>query len=250
MATAFFRQLSAGALFASLVGGHRRCRTFARAIAACIVSVPLMLTGCASIPPEAPELSAQLGGRISALESAHKQLLADYFREKKNRVDEFVEKEWVPTFAKELFNDPRVSNAWDQVVRSGDPAERLKFIVTLAPRLQKKINAKRLELIQPLEDVEQALSARLTSDYDQMRAINSTLTAFLQSASKVEENRKRYLEMIGVSDKTMESAIDTTDQVVGRLVSATQDVSQMVEDTKEYRKKLADLIVRIRTGEK
>ena len=105
-------------------------------------------------------------------------------------------------------------------------------------------------IVQPLEDVEQALSARLTSDYDQMRAINSTLTAFLQSASKVEENRKRYLEMIGVSDKTMESAIDTTDQVVGRLVSATQDVSQMVEDTKEYRNKLADLIVRIRTGEK
>ena len=167
-----------------------------RRFIAVLIAVVMSIGGCASIPPEAPELSAQLGSRISSLEAAHVRLLQEFFSEKRRRVDDFVQEVWVPIFAQEFFGDPRVDAVWQQVVQSQDPKDRLKFITLVGPKLQEKINKKRVDLIQPLDELESTIRTRLKSEYDQTRAINNTLTAFLQSASKVEENRKRYLDTV------------------------------------------------------
>lgn len=53
-----------------------------------------MLIGCASIPSEAPELSAALGQRISAIEDSNITLLKRFFDQKRREVDKFIEKEW------------------------------------------------------------------------------------------------------------------------------------------------------------
>ena len=177
----------------------------------------LLILGCATIPSEAPQLSAQLGTRISAVEASHKRLLADFFNEKRRRVDEFIQEEWIPLFAKELFSDPAIAETWDEVVRSQQTEDRVKFILMVGPRLQKKINAKRLELIHPLDELERTIASRLKNEYDQMRAINNTLTSFLVSASKVEETRRRYLEMVGISEKKIDDFINETDQAVTEL---------------------------------
>ena len=47
-----------------------------RLLALCLAA---SLGGCANIPPEAPELSIQLGHRISALEAAHMRLVQEFF---------------------------------------------------------------------------------------------------------------------------------------------------------------------------
>ena len=77
-----------------------------------IMLVVSLLAGCASIPSEAPELSAQLGTRISSLEAAHVRLLQEFFRDKRLRVDDFVQEVWVPIFAQEFFSDPKVDATW------------------------------------------------------------------------------------------------------------------------------------------
>jgi hypothetical protein len=216
-------------------------------IRAAFLAVVVGLTaGCATIPPEAPELSTQLGTRISAVEAAHRRLLSDFFNEKRKRIDEFIQKEWVPVFAREFFGDPRIESVWDEVVRSNDPDDRLKFIVLVGPKLQEKINAKRLELIQPLDELENTIALKLKSEYDNMRAINNTLTAFLQSASKVEENRKRYLEMIGITEKDIDEFINDTDQAVAELVRAARTVEDRVKDTEEFKNRVEEIIKKLR----
>lgn len=45
----------------------------------------LTLAGCAAIPPEAPELSAELGQRISAIESSNITLLQRFFDQKRGK---------------------------------------------------------------------------------------------------------------------------------------------------------------------
>jgi hypothetical protein len=204
------------------------------------------LVGCATIPPEAPELSAQLGTRISAVESAHRKLLGVFFVDRKKRVDEFIQNEWIPQFASELFADKRIAEVWNEVVKSENTTDRLKFILYVGPQLQQKINAKRIELMQPLEELENTIANRLKGEYDNMRAINNTLTAFLQSASKVEENRKRYLEMIGISDKQVDDFIHETDHVVSDLVKGAKTAEQRVKDAETYKKKVDDLMSKIR----
>lgn len=207
----------------------------------------LAIAGCASIPPEAPELSAQLGGRIGALEVAHVRAVEKFFAERRLRVDEFIQQTWVPTFAGEFFQEKEIDEVWKQVVASRDPNDRLQFLVVVGPRLQKKINEKRLELVKPLEDLEREVKSKLKTEYDQAKAINNTLTAFLQSASKVEENRKRYLEMLGISDKQVDKFIDETDDAVTQLVSKTKDVSDKVDRGKAYIEKLKAITAKVKS---
>lgn len=207
----------------------------------------LVAAGCASIPPEAPELSGQLGSRITAIELAHNRLLEQFFAEKRRRVDDFVQEVWVPTYAAEFFGDPRVDEVWKEVVKSNDPKDRLRFVVLVGPRLQSKINEKRMELVRPLEDLERAVKAKLKVDYDQARAINNTLTSFLQSASKVDANRKRYLEMLGITDKQVDKFIDETDEAVSDLVGKARGVQDKVKGGEAFVDKVKAIAARVKS---
>jgi hypothetical protein len=211
-----------------------------------VVLVMTLGSGCASIPAEAPELSAQLGARISSLEASHVRLLQDFFMEKRRRIDDFLQEIWVPAFAQEFFADATIDAVWKQVVQSQDPKDRLKFITLVGPKLQEKINRKRIELIQPLDEVEATIKNKLKSEYEQTRAINNTLTAFLQSASKVEENRKRYLEMIGITDKEVDKFVNETDHAVSELVDAARNIQDRAKDAEKYREKLKSILEGLR----
>ncbi len=182
----------------------------------------LITASCASIPREAPELSAELGNRISAIEDAHIALLRGFFDEKRNRVDRFVSEQWVPTFTDEFFSQPRMEEVWDEIVRSDNKQDRLEFLVRISPKLQAKISAKRAELVQPLDDLERLMERRLRDEYEQARAINNSITSFLFSASKVAESRDRYLNLVGASDERIATAIDDVDSAVSLLLAKTR----------------------------
>ena len=178
-----------------------------------ILVVLLILVGCASIPPEAPELSAELGKRISAIEDSNITLLKRFFDQKRREVDKFIEEEWVPEFAEQFFSNQTISAAWNTIVREDDKQQRLMFLVKTGPKLQKKINEKRLELIQPLDDLERRIEKQIRDEYAQARAINNSITSFLVSSTEVVENRNRYLEMVGVTDDKIGKIIDKTDNI-------------------------------------
>ena len=206
-----------------------------------LITISLLMMACVSIPPEAPELSAQLGNRISAIEQSNLTLLHRYFDRKKQDIDDFIQNEWVPEFANQFFVEPAIANVWDQIVASGNKQDRLKFILKTSPKLQQKINQKRVELIQPLEVLEQRIETKLTAEYAQAKAINNSITGFLLSASKVVENRDRYLEMVGVSSDEITQFIDTTDVIVGDLLKTSQNVEDKVAKGEKYLRKINEL---------
>lgn len=201
----------------------------------------LGLSACATIPPESADLSIELGKRISAIETSHMALVDKYFAEKRERVDEFLNQEWIPAFAAQFFANDQIAKLWDQAVRSKDPADRLQFIVTLGPKLQEKINQKRLQLIKPLDEAEALLKERLRNNYDQARAINNSLTSYLVSASKVAENRNRYLEMLGVKDEKVAAILDQVDTAVQSLTNETEKVTSKEKKDEEYFKQLMEI---------
>lgn len=206
-----------------------------------ILLLIFLLSGCASIPSEAPELSGELGKRISAIEKANINLLHKFFDLKRSEVDRFIEEEWTPEFAKNLFSAPAMQNAWNTIVTENDTNQRLKFLLVTGPRLQKKINEKRLELIKPLDDLERGLEVKIRNEFTQARSINNTITSFLASASKVAENRQRYLDMIGISDTDIGKVIDGVGDTVSGLLAAGETVQDNVSKGEEYLKKLKEL---------
>jgi hypothetical protein len=191
------------------------------------VSSATLLTSCATIPAAAPQLSAELTGRIQETRLAHLQVVRMYTDERRKEVDRFIEDEWVPTFAKQLFQQPAISAAWDDVVRSNDPVRRLEFITALGPRLQTQINAKRIELMQPLDEVERLITRHLDDHYNQMLAMNATLTGLLEAgaeATAIQQNISRRLD----SENRLPDFLNTADRVVQRLL----DTSTSVQDRK------------------
>jgi|TARA_R100000501_G_scaffold2927_1_gene6790 hypothetical protein len=206
-----------------------------------IFTVSLALMGCVSIPREAPELSAELGKRISVIESSNITLLQRFFDQKREEVDRFIEDEWVPEFANQFFSNETISRAWDTIVREEDREQRLLFLVKIGPKLQERINNKRLELIRPLDELERRIEREIRSEYDQARAINNTITSFLMSSSKVTESRARYLEMIGVSDDKIGDLISETDSAVSNLLGKANDARDKVGRAEEFLDKVRQI---------
>lgn len=206
-----------------------------------VIMTALTCAGCANIPPEAPQLSVELGNRVSALQDANLTLLHRFFDMKRAEVDRFVDTEWVPTFTREVFADPMISETWDTIVKENNAADRAMFFQKVCPKMQAAINNKRAELVKPLDDLERSIEQKLRDDYAQVAAINNSITSLLVSASKVEENRNRYLSMIGVTDKTVAQAIDRVDDVVDGLLGAAKEANDKVARGQQYLKELKEI---------
>ena len=84
-----------------------------------------------------------------------------FFDQKRAKVDEFISKEWIPTFASNFFDNQTIQETWDEIVSSNSKEDRLKFIIMLGPKLQEQINQKRLELIKPLDELENEIEYKI-----------------------------------------------------------------------------------------
>lgn len=199
------------------------------------------LTGCASIPSEAPALSMELGKRISAIEDSNINLLHKFFEQKRHEVDKFIEDEWVPEFANQFFSERVISNAWNTVVQENNKNQRLLFLVKTGSKLQEKITEKRLELIQPLDDLERRIESKIRAEYAQARVMNESITGFLVSASKVAENQSRYLEMAGVTDEDLGKFIDKTDDAVSDLLGKAGEAKDKVARAEKFLGKVREI---------
>lgn len=200
--------------------------------------IMVLMVGCATIPHEAPELSVELGNRINAIQHANLTLLHRFFDLKRGDIDRFIQNEWVPTFAEEIFSDPRMKMTWDTIVAENNSADRLKFLVTTGPKIQERINKKRTELINPLDDLERRIEQEIRDEYEQARAINNSITSFLLSASKVTEIRNRYLEIAGVTDEEVGHTIDKVNDAVSDLLSSGEEAKDKVTKAEMYLTKL------------
>jgi len=203
-----------------------------------VVLMMFTTSACVSIPSEAPELSAELGNRISAIESSNIILLQRFFGQKRSEVDRFIDEEWVPLFAEKFFSNPQISKTWDTIVKSNDKNVRLDFITKLGPKLIAKINEKRASMIRPLDELEREIERQIRAEYSQAKAINNSITSFLLSAAEVANNRNRYLNELGVSETDVSTAINKTDDAVSTLLTKTETVADKVEAAEKYIEKI------------
>ena len=207
----------------------------------------LLLSACASIPSQAPQLSSELGGRLRALEDAHLALVHHYMDERRARVSDFIDHQWIPQFADEFFQDPAMQGAWEEVVASGSAQDRTQYLLTVAPLLLKEIESKRREMLLPLDEVERELVRRLTDEYLQAKAINNALTSFLASASQVDQSRREYLAVAGVNETDLRSFVRDADEAVESLASRERQAKDAMASAKEYLAKMKELLDQLRT---
>lgn len=199
------------------------------------------VSACVSIPAEAPELSVELGKHLGRLEKANIALLNKFFSFKRQEINRFIETDWLPMFAQEVFAEPNFKNAWNQIINGADKADQLKFVIMLGPKLLKKMDKARSDMLEPLNELETAMEAQIRSEYSQTKAINNSLTSFLTSAAEVVESQNRYLAMAGLKDEAMLSTIQMADSIVSGALSNLEKANNYSLEITKYQQKLDEL---------
>jgi hypothetical protein len=199
-----------------------------------VAAIVMLLSACATIPAEAPVLSAQLSSRISESKRAHEDVVRLFFEMKRAEVDRFVATEWLPVFAGKLFEQPAVQLAWNEVVRSQEPVTRVDFIRGLGPRLQAQINERRTEMLKPLEEMEREALRALEHHYNEMIAVNATLTGLLRSGARASETQEAILRGLR-ADSALHDAL-------GRATEVTRLMTKAVDGYEKNQTKIDELV--------
>ena len=179
--------------------------------------------GCASVPGEGSQLSAELGQRIGAIEVAHIRLLRNYMDLRRERVDAFIEKEWLPAFASNYLNDPAIAPMLSQATASDmSDADRLQAFTIISEEAQDVIARKREELVEPLDEMERVIERRLKDEYGQAKAMNAAVTGLLASATHVADARSKMLESFGVGSEDLANFMGKFDEAIDTLDNFTE----------------------------
>jgi hypothetical protein len=213
-----------------------------RRLLAVVTVAALFLQGaCASIPQAAPELSAQLASRIQESRRAHIDAVRLYMDVRRQQADDFIAREWIPAFANDVLQQPAVASAFDEAARTSDLTLRLEVIVGLGTRLQRQINAKREELMRPLDEAELLITRRLDDHYNEVLAMNSTLTGLLAAGAEATETQARIARHLDPEGKLPEY-LDVADELVRELLQRTEEVD-------EQQAKIDSLLSRLRRSQ-
>jgi len=209
----------------------------------------LLSISCASIPGEAPILSQELGKQIQELESSHLKLVQTFFNLKRQNVKDYINTVWLPRFAENYFQEEEIASMWQFIVNEGTTEDRLQFILATAPELQNELNNQYQRMIAPLDQLENELELSLKQKYSNTKSINNSLTSFLVSASEIDQNRQRYLNMIGVSDDKISNVIDDTESITSQMLVKANTSNSTYDDIQlniqKYQEKLNEIINRL-----
>lgn len=206
----------------------------------------LLLAGCVTVPQEAPVLSRQLQQQLSSLEQAHLALLDRFFAAKREQVEQFIEHSWAPAFTRNFLANEQIAAQWEQAGQNADPAAMQNFLTAIGPTIQGKIAAKRRQLTQPLDEVEQQLRQELQLSYIQARQINSDLTGLLESAARASQQQQhaeqRVEQLLNIDRSRLNAGIGQVDQALSLLLGTSDAVSGQVEQTEAYIASLRQLV--------
>lgn len=200
---------------------------------------------CVTVPKETPLLSEELGVQIHELELTHLILVRAFFEKEREQIRRFVDEEWMPLFAENFFNEPGIDQVWQQLVDRGNKEDRLQFIIRTAPEIHRQTNKKYLELTLPLNQLESELTQALQVKYANAKHINQTLTAYLYSAAKVDENRQRYLDRLGITEDRTSTIINEAERVTSELLRGAETLEQLEEQLRLYKEKLAEILSKL-----
>ena len=147
----------------------------------------IVLQGCASVPKESIALSQELEFMIMNSKRAHLELLDYNMRIQLERIDHFLQTEYIPSYVGSFVDNSAVLETIESLEsREEKSAELLEFVQAALPIISKK----RSEMTNVVMEINAAIRQSIEAHYQEMLNVNHTLTAHLASATSVVEARK------------------------------------------------------------
>lgn len=183
-------------------------------LSASLATLSLGVTGCASTPREVVELSYVMGADLDAVQASHEALIRLHFTDLRGRVDDFLVTQWQPAYLRGFIAEGDLIG----LATAGDPTAALEGVADWAQVAVEEIQAKRAELVAPLDAQEQELLATVGAAFHRLRTANATITAHLGSLRDVDAARDAELARLGLGD------------LRGAVTEGLAEASRLVED--------------------
>lgn len=225
-----------------------------------------LLVGCASVPKESVELSAVVGARITDVQISHEAILSAYFSISRDRIDDFFRYRFTPQFLENFVHDSKLLEQLDSVepftdeqkerllvalerVLSEEDSQRAykaastalggteqgELVLQFAEAALEQIDEEKQALLGPLNDREALAIKELRGAYAELLAMQTTVTAHLQSVREVSVEQDNLLKSLGLlesRDKIVEEAIDLNGQVTNALEQGSK-AQEALEEAKK-----------------
>lgn len=241
-------------------------KTILRISCALLASLSILLAGsCVKVPAEAVVLSRTVGERLPDIQASHEAFVSAYFQVSRDRVEDFLNQRWIPTFlgkfvagsnlmdklqnVKPLTDEqnaalqaklqnagipaaeqPKVIQAVNSAL--GDP-DRGKLVLLFSEAALKQIAAERKSLLDPIDEQERISLDALRKVYAQVEQAQSTVTAHLSSVQKVTNEQDQVLERLNLlksRDAVVDKALVVNQQIMGILDSGAdpEDIARQL----------------------
>lgn len=200
-----------------------------RPTAALIALAAALLVGCTPIKPDTVKLSAEIGVRIASARAAHFALVDSYFQQRRQRVDEFIEHEYLPWKVRSVFGARSVNAAFRQECKS-QGADCTELLLGLGLRVTQPAERQRIEIQRRLDALEAQLKNKLDAHYSQTALANARLTTLLDHASKARVDTGALLRglagtgsgLLGSDVIQVSEILDTAEQVTTLVTAAPE----------------------------
>lgn len=194
------------------------------AMVAALVGLALALPGCATVPPEAPELSYTVGQDLQALQESYRKLIRAYFDSLRQQVNDKFDSVFIPAFVNEFV----VSGGLIQAAQA-QKADEVEFWARIAIE---EIDAERKERLEPLNKAEADLVNSVDQAFDRAIHANAIVTGHLNSVREVQEVQSKILESLGLED-LRQKINDTLAEVSNEAADINKGIEKAAEELNE-----------------
>ena len=192
------------------------------ALLAGLIGLGLALPGCATVPPEAPELSYTVGQDMQVLQESYRKLIRAYFDALRQQVNQAIDNVYVPAFISNFVEGGKlVQHAQDN---------RTDLVEFWAREAVGKIDAQRAKRLAPLNKAEAELMNDVDTAFERAIHANAIVTAHLNSVSEVQEEQSKILEALGVEELRQE--------INNPLAKVSDETAEINEDIAKVSKAL------------
>ncbi len=230
-----------------------------------LLIVAALDAGCARVPSQAVVLSRTVGQRLTDIQTSHEAFVRAYFQVTRQRLEDFLENQWIPTFLGKFVDESQLMNQLENIqplteeqktrlkaslqaasISSSDQAkvlqavgdalgspDRGRLVIQFSKAALDQIEKKRKSLLGPVDELERQTLTELGRSYAQIEEAQSTVSAHLSSISKVTEEQDKVLKQLGLLEKR--------DAVVDKALSANDKLMGILNGGKDPEKTLSDL---------
>ena len=198
----------------------------------------VVMVGCASVPKEVVELSYLVGEDLEAVHVSYKLLIRTHYQGLREQALIFIQNEWTPVFLKDFLNRADLV----MVVKDSEPVDVLDYVQLWAEAAIEQIEAKKKELIDPIDENERKLLELVDAAFANLMRANATITAHLNSIRKVKEINDEVLDAMDLRelrDNVNDNLIKSSEE----LKKALEEIERLeiqIEEVKEKKEKAID----------